>query len=272
MGTEGIVGVVVDGHYYAHRQACDMLPNGCLSALIDEAAEITDDGQWERIVTGWTTKAWVAAEDEHVDENLRRSITHPDGDTARGGWVDSMRPRLSHRQMREDHWPTDGLDGWADRVFETPQSPGDYYRVPPIVGAPSWNVAADMPAMVKHPIELDDARYAIIADFDVDRLVCYGRVEQSVVLSVALSDSVALRRAAETARTSGNTFPLDGSDLPWRPEVRTLHGDMWHDPPIEADHDLKDGMWARPAGFSPLTGTPERYPARDAADRVCVAI
>ena len=260
MGTEGTVSVVADGHYYAHRQAYDMVPKGHLSALMDEAATISESAEWPAVAAGWINKAWLDAEDEHMHEHLRHSVKHPDGDTARNRWVDAMRPRLSYHEMRNAPEPLAGLHDWADRVFETPHGPAENRPGASIVGSPSWRAAADMAVMAKAPIELADARYAIIADVDVGRLICYGRTEGGVVVSVDLSDSAALRLAAQTARAHENTFPEPPGELEWRREVRALHSDKWSDPPKDADHDLKDGMWARPAGFPPLAGTPATYP------------
>ena len=62
--------------------------------LAKEAMDIADKAQWDEIVKGWTSKAWVSSEDDNLPLDLLNTVSHPDGLWyQRGDWSYGMRPR-----------------------------------------------------------------------------------------------------------------------------------------------------------------------------------
>ena len=80
MSTRGDITVVSEGHYYSHYQHCDMYPSGHVASLLREAADITRQGQWDEVASGWTQKTWLVPKDDELPRALRNTVKHPDGD------------------------------------------------------------------------------------------------------------------------------------------------------------------------------------------------
>ena len=100
MGTRGDITVVSEGHYYSHYQHTDMFPSGHIQALLREAADITQCGEWDDVADGWIQKAWLVPEDDALPKKLQNTVRHPDGDDyKRFDWSDGMRPRLTHADL-----------------------------------------------------------------------------------------------------------------------------------------------------------------------------
>ena len=207
MGTRGDVTVVVDDHFYSHYQHSGMYHDGHMAELLAEAADITRADEWDAIVAGWTSKAWLVDSDDDLPRSLRDTVRHPDGDKyQRSDWANAMRPRFSHLQMVKA-----GYAAAADEVFRV----GGKHPAP-TWEQPSWRAAAEMPAMLKSDFA-DHAwgHYGVVVDVDNREIVCLayrtrGDTDwpsaQAVHVPIAvasLDDAEAIQSLADWARERG---------------------------------------------------------------------
>ena len=164
MSTRGDVTVVVEDHYYSHYQHTDMYHSGNMHELLAEAVDVTRTGEWNEVIEGWTSKAWLDFADDDLPKSLRDTVQHPDGEECqRADWSYAMRPRLGHQQMVDA-----GYQEIADEVFRT----GSAYSAP-IWGQPSWRTAAQMPAMQKSAgTDPGWLEYGVVVDADNQEIVC----------------------------------------------------------------------------------------------------
>ena len=247
----GVVAVVADEHYYACHQETDMRPRGHIADLLAEAAEIARDGDWDAVVDGWATKTWVDHPDDNLPARVRATVTHPDGDMARrSDWSRGMIPRLNAEETLERFGSAD----LVNTIFETGTAPtGSFDGYPPF-GAPSWRAAAEMPTMLKDTLSACGRSWAIIADADLGRIVCFDYSAGRPVCSADMRDAELLASLAEMACNDPATFSAQVDDLAWAPPDR-------HDRLYEPDAvHLRDGQYARPAGFPPLPHMPSLHP------------
>ena len=253
MSTRGDYTVVKDGHYYSCYQHTDMYPEGHPVGLFAEAADIARNQEWDEVIDGWITKAWV----DHIhDERAKRTpaveaaaSSHPDGDTTPARWVWSLRPRLSRAELAEDM-----DENAAAMVFDADAPHGNL----PISGHPSWRAAAAMPVMMKCIVEADsDRAWGVVVDADNRQVVLLDyRRRGGMAATAPMDDPDALAGIADALADT------DTGGRPWQESAERL-------PPSELlelieSGGIADGQWRRPDGMRPLPGAPSYYPAERA--------
>ena len=166
MTERGDVTIVADDHYYSLYVQSGMEISGHIADLLSEAADISrlPDG-WAEIAAGWTSKTWLDSPDDELEESLRSTVQHPDGDYCdRGSWSYNMRPRLSRQQMidmgrAKEAAHVFGANPWAVSVSR-----------------PGWRAAAEMPCMLKEGFGFEEHEYSktsgVVVDLDNNEIVC----------------------------------------------------------------------------------------------------
>ena len=247
MSTRGDITVVSEGHYYSHYQHCDMYPSGHIASLLREAADITRQGQWDEVTSGWVQKTWLVPEDDELPRSLHNTVKHPDGDDyKRSDWSYGMRPRLSYADM-----VAAGYQCVADELFKG--SKHDHGLA--AYDRPGIRAAAEMPAMLKEDFGQGWWKeYGLAIDLDNREIVCLDY----------------------RPRPKGNTIriipmgvaPLDDPDeieglAAWASEFDPVHKDLL-DPPPSPDRFAEGDVYARRFDerlrFHPSVGGPPVVP------------
>ena len=230
MGTRGDVTVVTDDHYYSLYQPFDMYPEGHMAALLEEAAEITRNDEWDSIAEGWTQKAWLHAGDNALPEALRNTVQHPDGDTCRyGDWANNMVPRASRQELIDE-----GNEFAAQRIF----SP-DAVHPAPAMARPGWRRAADMPAMPKEDFCVSQwKQYGVVVDLDHNEIVCLAYRSSGEphvgthcpIAAAPLDDPSAIEEIALWTRERDGKLAKELDPPPPLSLVGSPGEIVWHDP------------------------------------------
>ena len=245
MSTRGDYTVIKDGAYYSCWHGANMFPAGVPVHLFGEAADIARNGDWDEVIDGWVTKAWVdPARDDALPPTAATmgvASSHPDGEASDSAGVAMLRPRLSSSEVIRYY--ADGQRLVDDGEWE--------YLAP----HPSWRDGAALPAMCKHKVDLNSVwpEWGVFVDADNREVVLVDYSKRVPVAVASMDDPEALM---ETARWLVVMSP-GYHELP---RVNTARGE-WFDSDGRLD-GVSDGQWRRPAGFLPLPGAPGHYPAK----------
>ena len=249
MATRGDVTVVVDNHFYSHYQHSGMYHDGHMAELLAEAADITRANEWDAVVAGWTSKAWLDNSDDDLPQSLRDTVCHPDGDKYQGpDWSDAMRPRFSYLQMV--------ASGYAEAANEVFRFGGRHPA--PIWEQPSWRAAAEMPVMLKSDFAHHAwGHYGVVVDADNQEIVCLAYKPRGdtnwpsaqavhVPIAVAsLDDPEAVQSLADWARERGGTCVAELDPPPPASALPEASG-IWVYPDDDARFDLHPSVGGPP--------------------------
>ena len=132
---------------------------------------------------------------------------------------------------------------------------------------PSWRGIADEPVYEAWPLGHRQQEWVVVADLDHEQIVAFemrpdGLDSMPVAAATAdTNDPVAISQIAADLAASGD-------QLGGRPSVSTRREWNWRaDPEDPESHypdyicDVPTGQWRRPEGMSPLSDTPDDYPA-----------